>query len=560
MGHAERMAANRKRRSETIEWVGGLVSLPAYVTGEGEPFRPEMLLWMIPDGPVLGMTTAKPGELLPRAGQHFRDVMTAPMVGPAQAPTRVRVASEELARALGPALEAEIALVCAPTPELDHFMATMRERMGDGDGLEQSYLTPEIGPDAMGSFFSAAARLFRSKPWSVVPNDQSILSVTIEALGVREAAMSVIGQMGQSLGFILFSDRAGFDAYLEGADGVSRGEEPVMPAHFALNFDRGAELGPGLRKEIAEHGWQVAGAGAYPWLVAVDDDLVGRPPTIRELTIAEAIAVALPEVLRDPSELLRAWSGGSPFSRTVSVATHAGPFEVTLGAPCESPASAAHRGRPPYDLLADLADLASGGGEIEPEERVELEDELVRRFCASPEGRTLTDIGACHFVMDLAADHFGATIATLEAADLREILFELIPRKVSIEASKASWVIAENRAFFAFLGREFGLEHARACLGVLGGDAAKKLELALGDRRNFGVAKSMVMEGRGAGFDTSTKDGIEEWMGVLQGRTLSPMLSLASMPRTSSRTADPVTARASKNRRKAERKARSKKR
>jgi hypothetical protein len=74
--------------------------------------------------------------------------------------------------------------------------------------------------------------------------------------------------------------------------------------------------------------------------------------------------------------------------------------------------------------------------------------------------------------MDLAAEQLGKTIASLDARDLREILFEIIPRKVSIDASKASWIVEENRAFFAFLKREYGLEQADACLRVLGGDAA----------------------------------------------------------------------------------------
>lgn len=34
--------AARKKRTE-IEWVGGIVSMPMYVTGEGEPYRPEAL-------------------------------------------------------------------------------------------------------------------------------------------------------------------------------------------------------------------------------------------------------------------------------------------------------------------------------------------------------------------------------------------------------------------------------------------------------------------------------------------------------------------------------------
>lgn len=52
-----------KKRIE-IEWIGGLVSLPAYVTGEGDPYRPEALFWMGAEGAVLGHTVGEPGELV----------------------------------------------------------------------------------------------------------------------------------------------------------------------------------------------------------------------------------------------------------------------------------------------------------------------------------------------------------------------------------------------------------------------------------------------------------------------------------------------------------------
>ena len=112
------------------------------------------------------------------------------------------------------------------------------------------------------------------------------------------------------------------------------------------------------------------------------------------------------------------------------------------------------------------------------------------RFVASSEAKALTDVQSCHFVMDFAADCFGATIATLGPRELREIVFEIIPRKVSIDASKARWIIEENRPFYAFLKREYALEQADACLRVLGGDAVKKLDAALSDSSNFGMAKS----------------------------------------------------------------------
>jgi hypothetical protein len=256
----------------------------------------------------------------------------------------------------------------------------------------------------------AAAALSRAEPWKTVPADQSLFSVTIEKLGVRDAALSVIGQMGQSLGLILFSGLDDFEAYLEAADAIEHGEEPAMPRHFALNFERGAELSAALRKEIAEHRWEVAGADAYPRLVAVDEDVVARPPTADEVTIAEAIALALPRVLEEKTALLAAWNGGEPVARTLVVATQAGDVEISLGVPYEREHG---EFKPPYDVLADLFELGQESDEIDDQARRSLEDELVRRFAASPEAKTLTDIQSCQFVMNLAADYFDATIATL---------------------------------------------------------------------------------------------------------------------------------------------------
>jgi hypothetical protein len=329
-----------------------------------------------------------------------------------------------------------------------------------------------------------------------------------------------------------------------------------MPPHFALNFERGAELSAALRKEIAEHQWEVAAAEAYPWLVAVDEDLVGRPPTAQEVTIGEAISLALPKVLEEKNALVAAWNGGDAVARTLSVATHIGDVEVSLRIPYEREAT---EYKAPYDVLAALFELGQDGDDIDAAERERLENDLVRRFAASPEARTLTDIQACHFVMDLAANYFHATIATLGPRELHEIVFDIIPRKVSIEASAASWIIEENRAFFAFLKREFALEQADDCLRVLGGDAVKKLAAALSDTTKFGVAKSLFMGGREAGFDMRSKEGIEAWMRVMQSKPLPASVGLPSLG-PGSRPIDKAAARAKKNARKNARKARRKNR
>jgi hypothetical protein len=319
---------------------------------------------------VLGHAVAKPRELIGLACESLRSTIGRPMLGRPHAPERVRVASPELAEALR-AGQSRVEVVCAPTPEIDAVLAAMRERMTDEAETEPSYLSPEVDPAAVAAFFRTAAALFRAKPWKTVPSDQSLFSVSIEKLGVTEAALLVTGQMGQGLGLIRFSGIDDFDAYLDAADAVEHGEEPTMPPHFALNFERGAELSPALRKEIAEHHWEVAGAEAYPKLVAVDEDLVARPPTVEEIAIAEAIALALPKVLEDEKALLAAWNGGEPVARTLVVPTHAGDVEVSLRAPYEREPS---EYKPPYDVLAALAIPASArlpslGSEAQPIDR-----------------------------------------------------------------------------------------------------------------------------------------------------------------------------------------------
>ncbi len=162
--------------------------------------------------------------------------------------------------------------------------------------------------------------------------------------------------------------------------------------------------------------------------------------------MVEAIAVALTNVLAEEKALYAAWKGGKPVSGTVSVDTYQGEFDVTLSAPyvrapVEFDAS--------QDILADLAALARQDDEVDPEAREALEEELVRRFAASPEAKDLDKIQSRRFLMDFASNYLGETIATLGASELREIIFGIIPRKVIIDASEARSIIEEIRAFYS---------------------------------------------------------------------------------------------------------------
>jgi hypothetical protein len=499
-----------------IEWSGGIFSLPAYVADEGEPYRPEVLLWLGADGAVLGRAVGKPGEVLDIASRSLHETMEHPMWGRPHAPTRVRVASPELAAALRighPRLD----VVCAPTPEVDRVIAAMRERMPkEASEAARSYLIPDVAPEAIGACFRAAANLYRSKPWEVVPDDTTVFSLTIDQLGMRDAVVSVIGQLGKSFGLVVFSSFEDFDLHLDAAEAIGRGEKPSIPPHFAFNFERADDLSSQLRKEVLAHGWEVAAPDAYPWLFAVDEGVVVRPPTPNELTMAEAIALALVEALRSKPALDAAWQFGKPFVQTLSVRTHAGPIEVRLRVPYET----ASEPRALAEVFGDLRALGDRSAQHDPVERQEVESELVEYFRASPEAMELADVEHCYVIMQLAADFFGATIATLEPGELREIIFDLAPRKLSVEASAARSILDETRALYAFLKREFALPQADECMHVLGGDAVAELEAALSRSHNYGMAKSLVMAGVEAGFDMSSNFGIERAMRALLAGSL----------------------------------------
>jgi len=527
--------------------------MPAYVNDGDPPYRPEILLWLNADGLVIGTTLGKPGEALAQASDHLRATIEKPMIGPPQSPARIRVSSVELASALR-ASHPSIEITYGPTPEIDQVIEGMSAHMRSSPSEPQSLLGGGIVPEAMASFFRAAVDLFRAKPWKLVPGD-AILSVTAEARGLNQAALSVIGQMGQSFGFLLFSSVEDFDAYLDAAESIARGEHPTMPQYLVLNFERGADLDPAVRKEISSHKWEVAGPQAYPWVAFIDKAMVPRPPTAKELALMEAVALALAVLATEKKAITAAFAGGKPFERVYSVPTHDGKIAVTLCAP--------HPQQPSNDdVLSALAQLDEDGTIGDLDKRQPLEDELVAAFLASPEGGAVSEMEGHRMLMQYAADYVGASIATLEPEDLREVLFEIIPRKVSVDPSSASAIIEDCRAFYRFLDHSFGLALAEDCLRVLGPSAGKKLEQALADPRNFGMAKSILMAGEKAGFDIHSKEGIEAWMREVQGKPLPASvrlpfsgMDLGMAPRLAS-----SLDRKKKNQRKAARKARKKNR
>lgn len=156
-------------------------------------------------------------------------------------------------------------------------------------------------------------------------------------------------------------------------------------------------------------------------------------------------------------------------------------------------------------------------GEYFEEAAFQYRRELEALFEASVEAQTLRDEGIepgwVYHLMDLGMSYQGVTPAQLSATDLRIILFDLIPRKISAKSEQAPEAIREFQLFWAFLQREFHLENAAACLEVLNErNTVRRMREEMENPANFGMAKSLVMMGLDRGFDVSSQEGLDEWM------------------------------------------------
>jgi hypothetical protein len=273
------------------------LSPPFFITDREEPYRPGLVVWMdVRGGVVLSHDVVDPENTENAVGRALRAAMERPIVGPPRRPDRVRVADASLAGEIRTVLGDDIPVAVAPTPELDAMLRVMRESMSPDDGSEEpSYLEAgRIPPAVVADLFRSADILYQIAPWKVATDDQ-VLRMDIPALGVEGACVSIIGNLGESLGLLIFPSLAGYEAFIRAAEAPLPAAAPLDLGSdwLALGFERGADLPAGMRREVAQHGWPVPDANAYPHVERFERDVTSRPLVERDVKIAAACASAL---------------------------------------------------------------------------------------------------------------------------------------------------------------------------------------------------------------------------------------------------------------------------
>jgi hypothetical protein len=327
----------------------------------------------------------------------------------------------------------------------------------------------------------------------------AFVGVKCERLGIEHGALCVVGQMGESYGFSLFRSIEDAERFMVVAE---TGDPSDLPEHFMFMFDDRRELPELLVREIAEHGWEVAGPHAYPSFAVVDEDRVGRGLTFEEHVGMTAIVTALAELVEREALLTDAWQTGTSVERAGSVETAHGDVAVSVWAP-------QYVGDDEADVFA--SDDPAGWHLVVNDERMIDEDMIadhldafMARFEEAPEAREEM-LPIAEMLVEHLGMHLGVTFVGVGPEELKILLFKILPNKVMIEAEQAPLVLETARALLAFADRELGAEHAQACLAALNAAAEKRLARDLADESKFGMAKALIAQGMRAGFDMTSE-------------------------------------------------------
>jgi hypothetical protein len=150
-----------------------------------------------------------------------------------------------------------------------------------------------VHAETMARLFESARYLYTIAPWKNVLDGQ-VLRLDIPKLDVRGACVSVIGNLGENLGFIVFPDFNGFRACAAPASrGRGRRQLDLGTSFLSLTFEPKRVLARSMLQEIELHGWPVANSKAYPLVMHRDRTASPRPLTARDVEIAAACAAGL---------------------------------------------------------------------------------------------------------------------------------------------------------------------------------------------------------------------------------------------------------------------------
>ena len=306
-------SSDQPQNTPAREWIGGFIQTPFTVGSGDDAMSPVAVFWLeMPTGVVVGTEMCAPDQTGGAVGRLLQQSMTAPIIGDPRRPSQVRVASAVLADEVRGVLGEEAAVHVAPTPEMSDVLESMvgyvnGQAAGDDEAIATYLGLGDVDAETVAAMFEATAGLFRRNPWEQ-DDTPPLLRVDIPDLDVDGACLSIMGEVSESPGLMLFPSRSAFASFAEASqDPVGpNGELDMGSGWLSLNFERGAELDDAMRQEVAEHDWTVAAPEAYPLVSRYERDLTCLAPDERDVRIVGAVAAALSAYLEAHGNLAAA--------------------------------------------------------------------------------------------------------------------------------------------------------------------------------------------------------------------------------------------------------------
>ena len=510
MANVERTNSSTKQPRLRVveEWVGGRRLMPSYVM-EDKPYRPELVIWLdVTNDLIVGSEALKPGEPLSVEAELLASAMKRPMAGKPRRPSSIRVADSALAALLRGRLGPDVRIEVAATPELDRVVELMAASLLR-DEQDASYLEDgKIPADTMRRFFSAAAKLWKMAPWKNV-YDSQLLRLDCPALDARDKVVSIIGNLGESFGVLVFDSLDGFEALAERSDAHMAGKQLInLGTHiFSINFERGSDIPKPMRREIDQHGWRVPDANAYPRIQWIDPDRMLRPLTDRDMVFAAACAEAIAEFFDRHGDDI---AGGTFKQASERIALKDLPGLPTVEVAAPHPGRAWEERDESFDDEAELEAELARGHEI-------AESFVLAQKSAGRDEDWLAAAAFCcdnlyQFKINYADGRAGGWTAGL----VEEYLLDYFPRKLSADEDLIAKTPDVLTAFFDWAQQSSHVGNRTAdAIRKRINSKRKRFDAAARDPANFGMAKSLFMGMRDAGVDITKQREVD---GFIQSR------------------------------------------
>ena len=261
-------------------WEADVCRAPAWVTGEGEPYRPWLTLVasrthdhvLVPD-----VTTTRPDD-----GHLLRLVLRAIREAGIR-PERLEVADLAVATGLAATLKSAgvpVAAAADGLPVIEKMAESLAVAIVGPDTLRPLAGVPGMTSDLQRRLYAAAADFYLARPWRKLPSDTPL---DVHGPGGRLVHVVVMGQSGVQQGLAIYEDRDALAAALRGDErAAARGTS------LAVMYGEAFEISARDHDVIERAGFDIAGPEAWPLVIRMEPGFATRPPLVWETELITA--------------------------------------------------------------------------------------------------------------------------------------------------------------------------------------------------------------------------------------------------------------------------------